>query len=218
MNVVRSTEIAGSKFDFPDWYMEEHGDKDPKSFWMVPFNFSDQFEKEERQLIESNLDGSECVLELGGFVGVTSCFINKMLFEPEQHVVIELLERYGEVLEHNRDLNKCKFHVVTGQVVDSSERIHRDWYKLPKTTTIDDIEEEAKLKFDTLLMDCEGAEFDIIDQYPDFIQGLSKLMIEWHKLSDGSDRYEVRDKYLDLLHDWGFERVEREANVDFLVK
>jgi hypothetical protein len=71
--------------------------------------------------------------------------------------------------------------------------------------------------FNTLVMDCEGAEFDFIDQYSGFVGSMKKLMIEWHRIKKG-DRDKIRLKYVEKLRALGFVVVESISNVDFLIK
>lgn len=216
---MKTTEIDGYKFIFPDWYLEEHQGKGENSFWMAPMTRPKAFEREERDLVKRHLNGNETVLELGGFVGVVACVINSLLREPERHVVVEVLDKYAELLRRNRNGNCAKFHVVSGQLVETSGRMWRDWYDRPKDVTIAELESKFSLHFDTLVMDIEGAEFDLIDQYPEFFENpsLSKVMVEWHR-AKGYDRYDMKGEYSARLTKWGFQIIDTMGNVDFLTR
>ncbi len=211
----RTSVIDGNKFFFPQWYMSEHGAKAKTSFWLAPINSPAAYEKQERNLIKTHFDGSERVLEIGCYVGVVSCLINKIIKDNRAHVAIELINKYAKLLRANRAINGCKFEVIVGQVVKPSKRIHRDWYKLEKTIDLNEIAD--KYNFNTLIMDCEGAEFDVIDQYPDIVASMDKLMIEWHRVLNG-DRDEIRNRYMTRLRDMGFKVLATKSNVDFLTK
>lgn len=210
-----TVEIEGNKFHFPQWYFGEHGGKAKTSFWLAPIYYPDTYEKQERDLVKKHFDGSERVLEVGCYVGVVSCLINNIIKDKEAHIAIELLDRYAGLLEENRKTNNCKFKVICGQIINPSPRIHRDWYKLGKTIKLDDFNKE--INFNTLVMDCEGAEFDFIDQYPEFVKSMEKLLIEWHRVNN-SDRNAIRRQYVNRLKNMGFKLIESQENVDFLNK
>ena len=210
-------ETDGFKFEFPQWYLEKFADKPKTSFWLTPVYRPDEFETQERAMIRKYIEPTDRVLEVGGFVGFTSCLINSLLENRDAHVVVELLPEYAKMLEHNRDTNGCRFWVECGQLVEPSKRIHRDWYHKEKSVELAKLERLVGLmglSFNTLVMDAEGAEFDFIDQYPAFVAGLDKIMMEWHRVN-GQDRHEIRDEYCAKLEGWGFQLVERIDNVDF---
>src|SRR5262249_33016995 len=69
------------------------------------------YEREERMLIERFLPADLPVIELGGAIGVVSCFTSRKLARPEQHIVVEANPSLIPTLSLNRDLNHGRFAV-----------------------------------------------------------------------------------------------------------
>ncbi len=101
MDIAKTSEIDGNVFHFPKWYMDEHVDKAPSSFWLACINFPDKFEAQERELVYKYIQENDVVLEVGAFIGVVSCLLNRLLSNRKNHVAVELIPRYSKMLEYN---------------------------------------------------------------------------------------------------------------------
>lgn len=160
------------------------------------------YEKEEVALLSEFLSGKETVLELGGCIGVVSCVTNSHLEDPGRHVIVEANPNLIPYLEKNRALNNSKFKILNAVV---SENLTETFYtyrsalagslvKQPgrhdeaqsfieisiQGMTPEDIEEKYRMRFDTLIMDVEGGEVELIRIYKDWIAKLNTIMVEMH--------------------------------------
>ncbi len=65
--------------------------------------FDGSYERPELELSEHFLLRELPVIELGGAIGVVSCFTNRCLSHPQRHVVIEANSALVQTLSLNRD-------------------------------------------------------------------------------------------------------------------
>ena len=161
-------------------YVDEYGKKISKAK-----------ERKEQILAETYIDLSCCVLELGARYGSVSCITNKKLGDKTRHVVVEPDERVWSALETNKEKNSCSFHIVKGfiskkklRLVDmdawygygtsSEEDIHS---KIP-SISLEEIQEQYGLKFDTLIADCEGFLETFFEENPWFYDQLRIIIFE----------------------------------------
>ena len=124
------------------------------------------------------------LLELGGCVGYIACTSNRLLNDPHRHVVLEANPRMIPVLINNRTLNDCSFHVeqaILSNVsftertfyIDNRSILGSSTVKLPvdrikdtievKTKTLVSLQDKYNLKFDSLICDIEGGEYDLFE-------------------------------------------------------
>jgi len=124
------------------------------------------------------------LLELGGCVGYIACTSNRLLNDPHRHVVLEANPKMIPVLINNRTLNDCSFHVeqaILANVsftertfyIDNRSILGSSIVKLPvdrikdtievKTKTLTSLENKYNLKFDALICDIEGGEYDLFE-------------------------------------------------------
>jgi FkbM family methyltransferase len=150
--------------------------KENTSFLFVASLFFGMSEEDEKQSIDKYLNPNAVVLELGGCLGIISCYINEKLINKKNHVVLEANPSLIGYLIKNRDLNNYSF-LIKNKVISNSDfidfhiakSIHSSSIKnktLIKHTiegiTIKNLEKECSLNFDTLIMDIEGAELELI--------------------------------------------------------
>ena len=158
------------------------------------------YELEEIEAIESYLSSESDVIELGGCIGYTACYTNKILKKGARHVVVEPNSALEPVLQHNRRLNGCDYEIYCAAyssdqgpiTIDIPENIwgaslvrdERD------SVTVDAVDLEWLMeKFDisqfTLIADIEGAEVDLIDNELDVLEAHCELLIiEFHHRKD----------------------------------
>jgi FkbM family methyltransferase len=164
--------------------------------------FFKTYEQEEIALAKKYIHGSETILELGACIGVISCVTNKRLNKPDQHVVVEANPDLIPCLTQNRDVNNCSFRILNAVVSDKEKvafytygsalagsivekkNINGDNNTFKKlqidSCTPNQIERDTGVKFDTLIMDIEGGEIELIEKFKDWISSLHLLMIEFH--------------------------------------
>lgn len=169
------------------------------------------WEDSEIQLCRKYLKPSDIILELGACIGVVSCVTNKMLDNPEQHVVVEANPETAKVLMLNKEKNNSKFEIenclvfrdhsgkfypASGAPQSGSTIIHNDglidkkgnvnpnqfdfdFVQLP-VVSVEDLEEKHQKKFNVLIMDIEGGEFQFIKENIAFLESIDLAIIEFH--------------------------------------
>jgi FkbM family methyltransferase len=152
------------------------------------------YERRERKYLKKYLAPDAVVLELGGCLGVVSCVANKLLTHPERHVVVEANPALIKYIEANRNHNDCGFKIthcmvssqpvnsfyVSSSILESSNV--RQWNKQVEVPgkTIEQLERENELRFDTLIMDIEGGELTFLRENRTWLRQIQTLFIEVH--------------------------------------
>ena len=150
----------------------------------------DTYELAERTLARKHLRPDAKVLELGGCIGVVACTVNQLLSDNRHHVVVEANPALIPVLTRNRDRNQCAFSIENGAVSEApayfstapeieSGRIAENGTPIP-CLKIEQIEDRHAIRFDTLIMDIEGAESALLRENVSFLQRLNLLIVEFH--------------------------------------
>ena len=165
------------------------------------------WESSEIQLCKKYLKPTDTILELGACIGVVSCVTNAMLDRPQDHVVVEANPETAKVLRLNKEKNGSKFGIENclvfrthsgkfypagGAPQSGSTIIHNDnleeedknqfdfdFVQLP-VVTVEALEKKYHKKFNTLVMDIEGGEFQFIKENIDFFGQLDLAIIEFH--------------------------------------
>ena len=143
------------------------------------------------------------VLELGGCIGITANVLNRELENPEKHVVVEPNPKLMAPMLRIRDDNGGKFqirncvigiapgsetfsfhpteHITAGRVGNVG-----NWQNVQvEKLTIDDLEKIYNINFDCLVMDVEGAEYELFNPVTgwlkdDYFTKFRTIMIEFH--------------------------------------
>jgi FkbM family methyltransferase len=154
------------------------------------------YELSERNLVKKYVHKNDTILELGGSVGVISCFSNQILTDKTRHIVVEPNPNVIPFLNLNKEENSCEFTIE--QCIVSSGVSEIDFYiykshltssvyslkesdreKISvKSITIDKLSEKHNLAFNTLIMDIEGFEYNFLLENK--INFFSKMIIEFH--------------------------------------
>ena len=211
--------IDGLLFNFPPSPLKDIG----KRF--------QAYEAAERFMVKKYLSQDDIVLELGACIGVVSCVTNAKLNFSSNHVVVEPNPRMVEQLVKNRDLNKANFLIEQCVVSKeeemkfflyddymSSSLIQRSNRKGQKEVTvkgmsIEQLSTKMNLKFNTLIMDIEGGELDIIKHND--LDSFQKLMIEYHpNVLSSQDRV----LYESILSEKQFVLKDQSQNVEYWEK
>src|SRR5208337_3449056 len=154
-----------------------------------------RYEVHEQAMSRKYIAPDATVLELGGCLGVVSCAVNRRLADPRGHVVFEAHPLVIPYLEANRARNGCLFQ-VRQQIVSnaptatffcrdpfiagsSTVRLGRHPIEVP-TTTVERVERETGLKFDSLLIDIEGGEREFTAENSDLLARVRSVIIELH--------------------------------------
>lgn len=153
---------------------------------------TESVEKREQIHAEAFVEPDDVVLELGARYGSVSVVINKKLTNPLHHVAVDPDERIWSSLEKNRDQNNCKFHILKGVISRKPVKLTEldDWGGYgttsvttvePTTTvsyTLEQVQDMYKLKFTTLVADCEGFLETFFDENPWMYDQLNTVLYE----------------------------------------
>lgn len=134
------------------------------------------------------LTGHEKVLEIGGNFGRNSLIIAYLLNNSTNFVVMESNEETAKKLQHNRDINGYLFN-VEASALSKYNMIQNGWSCMKSdiildgfikvnTITYNELCKKYNIKFDTLILDCEGAFYDILADMPEILDGVKLVIIE----------------------------------------
>ena len=91
-------------------------------------------------------------------------------------------------LTHNRDLNNMKFHIESS-ALSNRKLIQKGWdtiasdtllpgYKPVNIISWNNLNNKYNIKFDTLVLDCEGAFYYILMDMPEMLNNISLIIME----------------------------------------
>lgn len=143
----------------------------------------------EQKMVVRYLTGNENVLEIGGNIGRNSMIIAHILGENQKNlVVLESDSIISNQLKENRELNNMSFH-IENSALSKRPLIQRGWdtivsykvlngYKAVKCITYDELLDKYGIQFDTLVLDCEGAFYYILQDMPEILQNIKLIIME----------------------------------------
>lgn len=160
------------------------------------------YEVEERAMAKRFLDPALPLIEIGGSIGGVACLTNKMLSNPEAHVVVECNPFVLPTLEENRVLNGCKFAIESRALAYDAETISfnvvmdhfmkgalggSEGQKVTvETVTLAEIVRTHKFEAFNLISDSEGAEVDMVDNEAALLRDHAKvILLETHAAARG---------------------------------
>ncbi|WP_310619245.1 FkbM family methyltransferase [Flexibacterium corallicola] len=159
----------------------------------------------ERKLVQNYMPREAKVLELGGGLGVVSCFVNRRLSNPKNHVVVEPDPRSLAALKQNRIRNKAEFHIAYGVISRHKEApfflfptscgsSSRPKPRTRKTVVpglrIDALQKQYSITFDTFIIDIEGAELVLVRQNRQWFKRVNLVIMEVHPDRLSSEKLE----------------------------
>ena len=164
------------------------------------------------------LTGTEKVLEIGGNIGRNSLVIASILqaVGNTDMVTLECDPDIAAQLTENRDLNGLKFH-IEASALSKNKLIQRGWdtmeskkllpgYKWVPTITLAKLYAKYNIRFDTLVLDCEGAFYYILRDMPEILDPVNLIIMEndYHNI----DHKNAVDR---VLGEAGFTSIYQEA-------
>ena len=160
----------------------------------------DTYELPERTLAKQHIRPHATVLELGSSLGILSCIVNRRLADPSRHVAVEINPSLIQCIEKNRVQNDCQFHIEHCAVTkrhallfepasdsDSGKASVRRGTPAP-VRDLFDIERAYGLRFDTIVLDIEGAEIEFIAEYDSILPRVNTIIVEFHPSIVGEDK------------------------------
>ena len=161
------------------------------------------------------LDENAKVLELGANVGRNTFIIASILVEDSNLVTLESHPDIVKQLMHNTNLNGFKFHIENA-ALSTVPLIQKDWdtvvsAEVPagwvkvNTITFEEIEKKYNIQFDSMVIDAEGAFYQILVDNPSCLKNIHTVIIE-------NDFHEIDKKqYVDnVLNKYGLKSVFRQ--------
>jgi FkbM family methyltransferase len=170
-----------------------------------------QEEIHEQRMVARYLTGTEKVLELGGNIGRNSLVIASILRDNPNFVVLECNTDIVAQLTENRDLNHFHFFIEPS-ALSKRPLIQKGWDTIVSDTVLDgytpvssityhDLVLKYNIDFDTLVVDCEGALYYILQDMPEMLDHICLIIME--------------NDYYDITHKKYIDKILREKN--FLV-
>jgi FkbM family methyltransferase len=136
------------------------------------------------------LTGNEKVLEIGANVGRNSMIISSILNQQNNSdmVSLESDETTAKMLTQNRDLNSLQFHIEPS-ALSKRNLIQRGWDTMVSDVVLDGwkpvkkidwstLLDKYSIPFDTLVLDCEGAFYYILQDFPNILQNIQLIIME----------------------------------------
>jgi FkbM family methyltransferase len=163
-------------------------DKIRKIHSPLKINYGNMMEEfSEQKMVVRYLKGNEKVLEIGGNIGRNSLVIASIL-NHNDFVTLECNKRIVAQLEENRNLNNFHFHIENA-ALSKGKMIQKEWDSLPSnellpgyewinTISIEDLKSKYNIQFDTLVLDCEGAFYYILQDMPEILDNIQLIIME----------------------------------------
>jgi FkbM family methyltransferase len=185
-----------------------------------------RYENVERRFAGKYVPSEATVLELGGCLGVVACLINRRLADPRRHVVFEPHPRIADHLAANRDRNRCRFQIrrqivaaggpaafyLRDPFVGGSSLLRPGDRKIEvPTVTVADLERDTGLRFDTLVVDIEGAEHAFFAENAELLGRARVVLVEFHEQIIGEAACEESRNRLRAA---GLQRRDRQGSVE----
>jgi len=174
-----------------------------------------QGELPEQKMAVKFLTGNEKVLEIGGNIGRNTIVIADIL-KTNKFVTLESDSDIANKLKHNRDINNLSF-IIEESALSKRKLIQKGWntipsndlkpgYKNVNTITWQELNDTYNIIFDTLVLDCEGAFYYILQDMPEVLDNINLIIME-------NDYHNIEHKtYIDnVLKNTGFNVVYSEA-------
>ena len=134
------------------------------------------------------LTGNEKVLEIGGNIGRNSLVIASILENQKNLVTLESHPDIAKALHENRDLNNSNFQIESS-ALSNRKLIQKGWDTVPSdtlqdgwnwinTVTFSELKNKYNIDFDTLVLDCEGAFYYILQDMPEILNNINLIIME----------------------------------------
>ena len=136
------------------------------------------------------INENDKVLEIGGNIGRNSMIIASLLNKTENLTVMETDPETFKMLKHNKEINNMNFKIINAGLSkkkllqnlwdtyysDSLENKHN--YFEVNNITYQDLINKTGGDFNVLVLDCEGAFYYILKEFPEIITNIDKILIE----------------------------------------
>jgi FkbM family methyltransferase len=171
----------------------------------------------ERALVKRWLPRELPAVEFGGGLGVVSCITNRLLKQPDRHVVVEANPYLLDLLTTNKNLNRCSFQIlnrvlaywvdlaeisIAPMFVESRVGVPSQTMASVPTTSLESILNEMGFEECSVVCDIEGAEVQLVQHEIDVIRRrVPFLLMELHPAIVGQD---ALDGLINSFRDAGY--------------
>lgn len=190
------TDITIPLFSKKDWLLMDHNYDHEKKLnelhKRIQFkygNIKDEYPEQLMSIKYLNKDAK--VLEIGGNIGRNSIVISSILTDEKNLVVLESNPDYINQLIYNRNINNLHFNIENyalskipliqnywnTMAKPTTGDIPSGWFEI-KTITFDQIQTKYNIVFDTLVLDCEGAIYQILLDDETILKNIKMIIIE----------------------------------------
>jgi len=189
------------------------------------------YELPERAAVRKHIRPEWGVVELGACIGVVSCVTNKLLRNPEAHVVIELNPMAVPHLIANRQRNNCSFKVLNCALAYDAKQVsfsphlelwgnflHQAGTRPPVSVPVTQLERILNGEgFDefAVICDVEGQEIELLKHEMETLRKASLIIMELHPHMIGEENSEM---ILSALAQEGFQVEKESANIAVFTK
>jgi len=148
----------------------------------------------EQKMVIRYLTGKEKVLEIGSNIGRNSLIIASII-NNKNFVTLESDTGIFNQLNENKTLNNFKFH-TENSALSNRKLIQKGWdtmvankllngYKWVNIISLKDLYIKYQIKFDALVLDCEGAFYYILMDMPEILTDINLIIMEndYHNIS-----------------------------------
>ena len=151
-------------------------------------NFMDEMPE---QLMSLNyITGHEKILEIGSNIGRNTVVLSHLLSKQNNNNLVTLesdTNTYNHLMA-NRELNKMTF-MAENAALSKRRLIQKGWNTIPSETllagfkdvnliTFEEIKQKYNIEFDTLVLDCEGAFYYILQDMPEVLSNINMVIME----------------------------------------
>jgi FkbM family methyltransferase len=157
-----------------------------KNLTLLHGSFRDEFP--EQRMAVQYIHPTSKVLEIGGNIGRNSLIIASLLRNQLDMVVLETDPGIAYQLRQNRDQNRLDFH-IENSALSMRKLIQKGWdtivsdevlpgYIPVSIISYHELVKKYKIAFDTLVLDCEGAFYYILQDMPEVLNGIQTIIME----------------------------------------
>jgi len=141
----------------------------------------------EQKMVVRYLTGTEKVLEICSNIGRNSLIIGSII-DNNNFLTLESDTNIFNQLNENKNLNNFTFH-TENSALSNRKLIQKGWdtmvsdtllsgYKWVNTITWKDLNNKYNIKFNTLVLDCEGAFYYILMDIPEILTDINLIIME----------------------------------------
>lgn len=147
-------------------------------------HLNDEFEEQIMAMIFIKPESK--VLEIGGNIGRNSCIIANILEKSDNLTVLESDPKIYKKLKENQILNNLNF-MIENSAISKTQLYQKKWStfnyqvegsKLINCITYEYLLNKFNINYDVLVLDCEGAFYYILIDFPEILKNINLIIIE----------------------------------------